>query len=95
MSSILVDKWLLDRRRFLRGVGASVALPLLNCMVPWRAKAAEVVGPSLVSRERTPDSVSESSCEPAAARMRRISSPTACTKSVTAVSKFFRAMRPK
>lgn len=41
MSSILAQKWLLDRRHFLRGVGASVALPLLNCMTPLRAATTE------------------------------------------------------
>src|SRR5882757_5012456 len=30
----------LDRRHFLRGAGAAVALPLLNCMLPARATAA-------------------------------------------------------
>ena len=37
MSAFLSQRWLLDRRHFLRGVGASVALPLLNCMSPLRA----------------------------------------------------------
>lgn len=32
--------WLLNRRHFLRGVGVSVALPLLDCMRPLRAAAA-------------------------------------------------------
>ena len=27
-------KWLLDRRHMLRGMGASLALPLLDCMRP-------------------------------------------------------------
>jgi hypothetical protein len=34
--------WLLDRRHVLRGVGASIALPLLDCML--RARPTEVVG---------------------------------------------------
>ena len=42
MSSILAQKWLLDRRRVLRGLGASIALPMLNCMTPLRAIAADV-----------------------------------------------------
>ena len=36
---------ILDRRHFLRGAGAAVALPLLNCMVPQRASAAEAAKP--------------------------------------------------
>lgn len=40
MSNILGQKWLLNRRHFLRGAGASVALPLLNCMTPLRLSAA-------------------------------------------------------
>lgn len=41
MSNILTQKWLLNRRHFLRGAGVSVALPLLNCMTPLRLPAAE------------------------------------------------------
>ena len=37
MSNILAQKWLLNRRHFLRGAVAAVALPLLNCMTPLRA----------------------------------------------------------
>ncbi len=36
MSNILSQKWLLDRRHFLRGTGAAIALPLLDCMTPLR-----------------------------------------------------------
>lgn len=42
MSNILTHKWLLDRRYFLRGLGATVALPLLDCMTPLRAGATEL-----------------------------------------------------
>src|SRR5882757_120487 len=42
MSSIITQKWLLDRRRLLKGAGVSIALPLLNSMVPLRATGAEV-----------------------------------------------------
>jgi hypothetical protein len=42
MSNFLSQRWLLNRRHFLRGLGAAVALPLLDCMKPLRA-AAEVV----------------------------------------------------
>src|SRR6187399_2195032 len=37
------QNWLLSRRHILRGLGASVALPLLDSMRPWRAAAAENV----------------------------------------------------
>ena len=37
MSQILSQRWLLDRRQFLRGAGAAVALPLLDAMTPLRA----------------------------------------------------------
>jgi len=42
MSNIITKNWLLSRRHFLKGVGATVALPLLDCMRPLRATAAEV-----------------------------------------------------
>src|SRR6478609_2767931 len=45
MSNILAQKWLLDRRRFLRGVGATVALPLLDCMSPLMAAEAAIAKP--------------------------------------------------
>jgi len=41
MSNILSQNWLLNRRHFLRGAGAAVALPLLNCMSPLRSMASE------------------------------------------------------
>ncbi len=37
------QNWLLNRRHFLRGAGAMVALPLLDCMRPARAAAADKV----------------------------------------------------
>ncbi len=40
MSNILTQNWLLSRRHFLRGLGATVALPLLDCMKPLRAAVA-------------------------------------------------------
>src|SRR4051794_17606275 len=40
MSNILSQRWLLNRRRFLRGLGAAVALPMLDAMTPIRASAA-------------------------------------------------------
>lgn len=40
MSNILTQRWLIPRRRFLRGLGAVVALPLLDAMVPLRGLAA-------------------------------------------------------
>lgn len=45
MSNILAQRWLLDRRHFLRGVGATVALPLLNAMTPLRAAEAAAEKP--------------------------------------------------
>ena len=37
MAQFLSQNWLLGRRHFLRGIGASLALPLLDCMHPLRA----------------------------------------------------------
>ncbi|HEX4128513.1 MAG TPA: DUF1552 domain-containing protein [Pirellulales bacterium] len=37
MSNIRSQRWLLDRRHFLRGTGAALALPLLDAMTPLRA----------------------------------------------------------
>ena len=39
MSNILSERWLLSRRHFLRGLGTTIALPLLNAMLPARAHA--------------------------------------------------------
>jgi hypothetical protein len=43
MPNILRQSWLLNRRHFLRGLGAAVALPLLDCMRPMGAMAAAAV----------------------------------------------------
>jgi hypothetical protein len=40
MSNILKQNWLLNRRHFLRGIGATLALPLLDAMIPMRVRAA-------------------------------------------------------
>ncbi len=40
MSNIITQRWLLNRRHFLRGLGATMALPLLDAMIPIRAVAA-------------------------------------------------------
>lgn len=45
MAHFLAQNWLLNRRHFLRGVGASVALPLLNCMTPLRGATEAVSKP--------------------------------------------------
>src|SRR5438046_1753830 len=37
MANILSQHWLLSRRHVLRGLGISLALPLLDCMRPLRA----------------------------------------------------------
>ncbi|MEA3209878.1 MAG: hypothetical protein QOE70_2935 [Chthoniobacter sp.] len=43
MSNIQSQRWLLNRRHFLRGLGATIALPLLEAMIPLRAAAASLV----------------------------------------------------
>lgn len=40
MSNILSQRWRLSRRHFLRGFGATMALPLLDAMAPSRVTAA-------------------------------------------------------
>ena len=40
MSNIQFQRWLLNRRHFLRGFGAAMVLPLLDAMIPLRARAA-------------------------------------------------------
>lgn len=40
MPNIQSQRWLLNRRHFLRGLGTVMALPLLDAMVPLRARAA-------------------------------------------------------
>ena len=37
MAHFLSQNWLLNRRHVLRGLGVTLALPLLNCMRPLRA----------------------------------------------------------
>lgn len=44
MSHINTNKWKLSRRHVLRGIGATVALPLLDCMRPARTLGAATVG---------------------------------------------------
>lgn len=41
MSNIRSQNWLISRRHMLRGIGATIALPLLDCMKPLRMVAAE------------------------------------------------------
>ena len=41
MSHFISQSWLLDRRHMLRGLGASIALPMLNCMRPLHAAPSE------------------------------------------------------
>ncbi len=45
MSNVLSQKWLLSRRHVLRGLGATIALPLLDCMSPLRAVTASAAKP--------------------------------------------------
>ena len=40
MSNISTQSWRLDRRTFLRGAGAALALPALNCMAAAKPVAA-------------------------------------------------------
>ena len=40
MANFLSQKWLLPRRHFLRGLGVSLGLPMLDCMRPLRATEA-------------------------------------------------------
>lgn len=44
MSHFNSQNWLLDRRHVLRGMGATIALPLLNCMRPLHAVASNTAG---------------------------------------------------
>src|SRR5258708_787415 len=44
MSNIRTQRWLVNRRHFLRGVGAAVALPLLDAMLPMNASAGDAPG---------------------------------------------------
>ena len=37
MANVLSENWLVNRRHVLRGLGVSLALPLLDCMRPLRA----------------------------------------------------------
>ena len=37
MSTITTQKWLMNRRYALKGIGVSMALPMLQCMRPLRA----------------------------------------------------------
>src|SRR6478752_1382161 len=40
MPKILRQNWLLNRRHFLKGIGAAIALPMLDCMVPLGSVAS-------------------------------------------------------
>lgn len=44
--NIRTHSWLLSRRHVLRGLGASIALPMLDCMRPMRAMAKSAEGGS-------------------------------------------------
>jgi hypothetical protein len=45
MPNIQSQRWLLNRRQLLRGLGSTVALPLLDAMIPMRASAAAAAKP--------------------------------------------------
>ncbi len=42
MAHIRSQRWLLDRRHFLRGLGTAIALPLLDSMMPIAVRASDV-----------------------------------------------------
>ena len=44
MAHFLSQNWLLNRRHVLRGLGVSLALPLLDCMRPLRAAETQTAG---------------------------------------------------
>ena len=44
MANIRSQRWLLSRRHILRGLGAALALPLLDAMLPINARAAAAAG---------------------------------------------------
>ncbi|MEI6256928.1 MAG: DUF1552 domain-containing protein [Planctomycetota bacterium] len=50
MSNVNSSRWLLDRRRMLRGIGVSMSLPLFDCMIPPNRAAAGVPAPTPPSR---------------------------------------------
>ena len=43
MSNYLSQNWLIDRRHALKALGSFISLPLLECMVPLKAAAAEKI----------------------------------------------------
>ncbi len=52
MSNLITNRWLLSRRHVLRGIGATVALPLLNAMTPLLT-AAEPTAAALAKPRRS------------------------------------------
>ena len=50
MSNLNLNHWQISRRTMLRGLGATIALPLLNAMVPASARAAAEVAASKPKR---------------------------------------------
>ena len=38
MSNLQTQSWLIDRRHALRAMGTCIALPMLECMIPLKAK---------------------------------------------------------
>ena len=45
MSNYLSQSWLIDRRHALRMLGTCISLPLLECMIPFRAAADTIATP--------------------------------------------------
>ena len=54
MANILSQHWLLSRRHVLRGLGVSLALPLLDCMRPLRAGRRPRRGPNAACSSTCP-----------------------------------------
>ena len=54
MPQILRQNWLVNRRHFLKGLGAMVALPMLDCMAPlWSSPAMAAAVEAVVKPKRS------------------------------------------
>ena len=68
--------WPISRRTALRGMGASVALPLLAAMTPLRSQSAGAVGPTRVAFVYVPNGVHMRDWTPAEPGARFVMPPT-------------------
>jgi hypothetical protein len=64
---MMIFKKFIPRRTFLRGLGASIALPVLDSMIPALAKSAEVKAPLKVGYFYTPNGIVKEYFRPATA----------------------------